>query len=154
MDPMRQKPLIFLTGAIPFVVGFFLIKTGFTLLVAASSEIELLSQNYPLLSLFPLLFLIVLACGIGYIKGKFVISKSTKRNIERLQNMPHPIKITQLYSTQYYCLIAGMMGLGMLLNVLGIPKDVRGFIDTAIGFALIEGSLVAFRTTFKLRTTT
>lgn len=156
---MRQKTLIFLTGTVPFIAGFFLIKTGFSLLVGSSQEMEMLGEmSYPLLTFFKTLFgslqtslllLIVLACSIGYVKGKFVISKSTLRNVQRLQTMPQPIKLIQLYPVSYYCLIAGMMSLGMLMNITGIPKDVRGLIDAAIGFALIEGSLVAFRTTWQ-----
>jgi hypothetical protein len=155
----KQKTLIFISGVFPFTVGFFLIKMGFNLLVTASSEMEVYTKvSYPLLSLFVSIFsshqtalfmLILLACFIGYMKGKYVISRTTKRNIIRLQSLPQPIRITQLYTVPYYILVAGMMGLGLLMNAAGVPKDVRGLIDSAVGFALIEGSLLAFRTTLQ-----
>ena len=162
MLKFRPKTLILLSGTVPFLVGFFLIKTGFTLLVDSSRESQIYTHlSYPLISLFEMIFassqtallmLILLSCAIGYLKGKFVISKTTARNIARLQTLAQPIKITQLYTVPYYILIAGMMCLGILMNTLSVPKDVRGLIDAAVGFALIEGSLVAFRSSlFRLK---
>jgi hypothetical protein len=85
----------------------------------------------------------------------FVISKTTLRNIMRLQTLPQPVHIKDLYPLPYYILVGGMMGLGILMNTLAVPKDVRGLIDAAVGFALIEGSLVAFRSTlFRAKSST
>lgn len=158
MFKVKSKTVIFLSLLLTFMVGIFLIRRGFTLLVASSQEFTILSaENFPLHALFHSLFgafhttmLILCGCVVGYIKGKYVISKSTLRNVARLQSLPQPIKITQVYTLPYYLLIAGMISMGILLNALGIPSDIRGLINTAVGYALIEGSLVAYRSVFQL----
>jgi hypothetical protein len=38
-----------------------------------------------------------------------------------------------------------MMMLGMIFRYLPIPIDVRGFIDLAIGSALMNGAMLYFR---------
>jgi len=37
------------------------------------------------------------------------------------------------------------MGLGMGIRYFGVPVDVRGLIDVAVGSALINGAMLYFR---------
>jgi len=89
---------------------------------------------------------------VGYMKGRFVLSKSVQRQINRVEAMPPRIPLHKIYSPMYYVLIVGMMFLGFLMRVLPIGLDLRGMIDVAIGFALIQGSMQYMR--FLLKTWT
>ena len=82
---------------------------------------------------------------IGYLKGKHVLGKSAVRGIERIRAFPNPTSLGNIYSAKYYVLLAIMIGLGLSIKYLGLPHDVRGAIDVAIGAALINGALIYFR---------
>ncbi|MBB65312.1 MAG: hypothetical protein CMO81_09635 [Waddliaceae bacterium] len=89
---------------------------------------------------------ILLALVLGYYKGKFVLSKTVLRAARNLESLANPAKVGDLFSRNYLILIAVMMGIGMGMNFLGVPIDMRGFIDIAVGAALIYGSILYFRT--------
>jgi len=59
--------------------------------------------------------------------------------------MEDPVSLRKVYSPAYLLLIGVMVLMGVLMNVLSIPHLYRGFIDVAIGSALIFGSLVFIR---------
>ena len=80
------------------------------------------------------------ATAIGYAKGKFVLSKSSRKNIERLEALGTPQKLIQVYSTRSWIIIGLMMGLALLLNVLDVGLLVRGGVNVAVGLALIASS--------------
>ena len=89
--------------------------------------------------------LIAVALLIGFIKGRFVLVKTVRRVSFRIQSLPLPIKITSLYTPSYLILLGSMMGLGFLIRFIPMPTDIRGFIDVAIGSALINGAILYFR---------
>lgn len=89
--------------------------------------------------------LIAAALLIGFVKGRFILSKTVKRVSERISSLPLPIRFSSVYAPSYFFLIGGMIALGILLKVIPIPIDLRGFIDTAIGSALINGAMLYFR---------
>jgi hypothetical protein len=89
--------------------------------------------------------LIAAALLIGYVKGRFILSKTVKRVALRIASLPLPIRFTSVYAPSYFVLIGGMIALGILLRFLPIPIDLRGFIDTAIGSALINGAMLYFQ---------
>ena len=90
---------------------------------------------------------VVIALGllIGWLKGRFVLSKTVKRVVDGIAILKTPIRTHQVYSRKYWILIASMIALGMSLRILPIPVDIRGFVDIAVGSALIQGSLLYFR---------
>lgn len=90
-------------------------------------------------------FLIAIGLFIGFIKGRFVLSKTVKRVSFRIASLPSPIRFTSVYAPSYWILIGSMVALGMVLRYLPIPVDLRGLIDTAIGSALINGAMLYFR---------
>jgi hypothetical protein len=90
-------------------------------------------------------FLMTAGLLIGYLKGKVVLQKTVWRVASRLQSLPFPLRLKDLYAPSYLLLIGAMMVLGMLLNVLPIPLEFRGFVDIVIGSALINGSLFYFK---------
>lgn len=82
---------------------------------------------------------------VGYLKGLFVLSKTVKRVADRIRSLPEPLDWRAVYAKGYWFLIGGMVLLGASLRFLPIPIDVRGFIDLAVGSALIRGALLYFR---------
>lgn len=90
-------------------------------------------------------FLISAGLFGGYLKGKFVLSKSAARVVTRILSLPLPLSLRKIYAPSYWILIGSMMALGMLLNVLPVPLDLRGAVDLAIGAALIRGSFTYFK---------
>lgn len=82
----------------------------------------------------------VLALTIGFIKGRFVLKRTVERQIERIRGLQEKAPITAIYSKNLYFLVVGMILLGMSMKYLPIFYDTRGFIDLAVGFALMNGS--------------
>lgn len=97
---------------------------------------------------------LILVCGallVGFFKGRVVLKRSVNRVVDRIRSQPSPISIKKLYSKGYIFMIGGMMCLGMVFKFLPLPLDVKGFIDFAIGSALINGSMLYYRAAFTTR---
>jgi hypothetical protein len=82
---------------------------------------------------------------VGFIKGRFVLSKTVRRVALRIVSLPLPIRFSAVYAPSYFILIGSMVALGISMRFLPIPVDLRGFIDTAVGSALINGAMLYFR---------
>lgn len=157
MFKLSHSKLIFISGLIWVVVGGMLTQLGLSLLMGESLTSSLSSGkvegSHPLLAqLIPplginraVLTLLVIALVIGYMKGKFVLGKSAKRGVDRILSFPEPTSIFNIYSPMYYALLGGMMFLGISIKYLGIPHDIRGMIDIAVGMALLKGGTLYFR---------
>jgi hypothetical protein len=155
MLKLSHKTLIIISGLIWLAVGSFLLPLGLNFLLQAVENSRLHTmENYPLLNLFSklasnaensVIIIIVIAMMIGYSKGRFVLGKSAIKGVERIRSFPNPTSLSNIYSAKYYILLALMIGLGMSMKYLGIPADVRGLIDVAIGSALINGAMIYFR---------
>ena len=91
------------------------------------------------------IWILALALAVGYMKGRWVLSRSVSRQIDRLQGLVTPPTLRHVYSKGYYFLMASMIGLGVCMRFLPIALDVRGAIDVAIGTALIQGARHYFR---------
>lgn len=154
MIRLRHNYLLIISGLVWLAVGSSLMMMGLNFLLNGTKGDRNLESSYPLLdSLSPYMgsleqaALVIVALGlfIGYFKGKFVLGKSAKRGIERIQSFPNPTSLSNIYSAKYYILLAVMIGLGMSMKYLGLPTDVRGFVDVAVGAALINGSMFYFK---------
>jgi hypothetical protein len=132
--------LVYLSGLVWLVVGIALLRLGLVLLMGSGMEATLLT------------IVGVAAFVVGYFKGRFVLGKSAVKGVERIRQMPNPSPISQIYSPKYYILLGGMILLGVSIKYLGLPNGVRGFIDVAIGMALLTGALIYFRHAAALRT--
>lgn len=152
----KHRTLIFISGLTWLIIGMSLLIMGiqFMMRTLQDPSLLLLSGKFSIIkSLAPLvkgtenLIILVLSSAlfVGYLKGRYVLSKSAKRQLQRIQGLPNPASLTLLYSKGYYILIASMMVLGMSLRFFPITLDTRGAIDVAIGAALINGSLLFFR---------
>lgn len=151
MLKFKHTTLIFLSGSIWFAIGIALLFLGLNLITSA---VEIPSHSYPLLHrLFFLLgtyengavAIIALGLFLGYAKGRYVLGKSAKRVVSRILSFPNPCSIFKIYSWPYYLLILSMVLLGVSFRYFGLPQDIRGFIDVAIGSALINGGMIYFR---------
>jgi len=153
MLKLRHTTLIVISGLAWMGIGTFLMTLGLGLLLKGTG-LESSTGNYPLIEAVAyylggreqaVLLLLVLCLAVGYFKGKFVLGKSAHRGMKRIRSFPNPTSLANIYSGTYYLLIAFMIGLGMAIKYLGLPHDVRGVVDLAVGSALINGAMIYFR---------
>ncbi len=154
---LRFKPqlIIFLSGLPYFLAGIMLNRKGVNFISEATSlagELPSLTLPFvrPLTSLFgdasmAMIFLVIIALVAGVFKGRKVIVPGVERNLLRLQSETNPIPLSQAYDRKGWIILGVMMTLGMLINNLPVPIDVRGFIDVAVGVALIQGGVASLR---------
>lgn len=86
------------------------------------------------------LFLALVAATVGLLKGHFVIGKSARRSITRIETLPERSPFYQLFNKGTWILILAMMSLGMVIRFIGIEKSYRGLVLSAIGIALLWAS--------------
>ncbi len=140
---IRHNPLIIFSGMLWLLAGVSLLNLG----------LKLLTQSNDFSGFFSFFgakeegvtLLIATALLVGIVKGKYILKKSAVQMLTRIYSLPNPVPVAQAYSRKYLVLLAGMISLGMIIKYLAIPNDIRGFIDVAIGAALIQGSTHYFR---------
>lgn len=155
MYKLNHVGVIVLSGCLWSAIGLFLMPLGLYFLGESLSlptvDIE---GSYPLVSSLSDIFgshdsaavaIIALGLFLGSMKAKYVLNKTVKKGVSRILSLPAPISITQIYGVKYLLLVAVMIGLGISLRAFGVPKDIRGFIDVAVGAALITGGTSYFR---------
>ena len=157
MIKLSHKTLIYISGFFWLLIGCFLLNLGLNLLmnpIQSNNTIPLTSSSYPLITLlssylggseYAIIAIITSGLFIGYFKGKYVLGKSARQGILRILKLPNPTSLTNIYNKKHYLLIALMMSLGFLFSFFKLNNDIRGFIDTTVGAALINGSLIYFR---------
>jgi hypothetical protein len=113
--------------------GLVLLVRGALYLYAASLVAKL--------SIAMLALTAVIAIFIGLAKGRFVLSKTSTRNIERLDAMNDSYRPIQVYSVRSWIIIGIMVLISVALTVFSVDNLVRGGINIAIGLGLIVSSL-------------
>ncbi|MBA2726920.1 MAG: hypothetical protein H0U49_01940 [Parachlamydiaceae bacterium] len=157
MFKVSHANVSFISGLIWICVGCFLLQMGLKLILdptyAPGGSTPILSNIQGVMGGLQEagIALIAIALYIGYLKGKHLLRKSARQGVERLRSFPDPMPIQNMYSPKYYILLGGMIGLGMSMRFLGLPNDIRGGIDVAVGAALINGALEYFRLGLALR---
>mgnify|MGYP000140773037 CR=1 FL=1 len=134
---MNKQKLTQIAGFLWVVVGLFLIYRGSGLYNMAVTE-QNTSKETIIISL-------TLGIVLGIIKGKFVLSKTARRNRDRINQLTPPLKIHNIFSGPFYGFIVGMMALGFLLRTFN--TYLGGYVVVAaiycgIGMALIAASYV------------
>lgn len=154
MKLTARKAILF-SGLLWLAIGILLLYKGISYLSLAGHGV--MSGTYHGFSLIKKMTeftknpqqssLIVICAGllIGLFKGRVVFRKTVDRVTLRIRSQKEPIALSKIYSPGYVVLILGMMGLGMVFKYLPIPLDVKGLLDFAIGFALINGAMLYFR---------
>lgn len=130
---MKRTFWIFLSGFVWFVAGVFLLYKGIHFIASAQLAEETAT------------WLMMAALVVGFLKGRFVLSKTVKRVVDRIQSLPLPIRLWNAYAPSYWILIGSMVLLGMSFRFLPIPLQYRGMVDVAIGSALVNGAMLYFR---------
>lgn len=156
MLKVSHANLVFISGALWLVIGSFLLQLGLTLLFqpAQNTALPLLSSLGALIGVEEASVCIAaLALYVGFLKGKMVLSKAAAKGVTRICSFPNPMPLSSIYSAKYYLLLACMIGLGMGVKFFGIPNDIRGLIDIAVGSALINGAVCYFRMGWNIRCT-
>ena len=96
-----------------------------------------------------LMISIAIAIVIGVAKGKFVLSKTARRNKSRIESIEGPLQVHHVYAKSFYFLIAGMIALGITLRTFNEYLGgyvVVGTIYCGIGLALMVSSLTYWKT--------
>lgn len=161
MFKLSHSLLVFLSGLVWFAVGMWLLPLGLNLLLADMQADRIIDiSRYPMIGAMEpylggleeaSLLLVAMGLFIGIFKGRFVLGKSARRSIERIQSFPNPTSLSNIYSAKYYILLGSMIGLGVSIKLFGLPNDIRGFVDVAIGAALINGAVIYFRAALEQR---
>ena len=125
------KPLVILAFLIWFSGGIMMSLRGVDFLTASG-----LPQSQLMLPL-------IAATIIGYLKGKFVLSKASSKNLVRLAEFTEPQKLIAVYPLRSWILIAVMIGLSLLITSFLASQPLwRGSINVGLGMALVASSLV------------
>lgn len=136
---MTHRFYIRMTGLFWFLMGAWLMYKGLKFVACGIFEREGFATLFGS-SRNGAALLISAGLFVGFLKGKFVLSKSAVRVSRHIQSLPLPIPFWKVYRLSYWILIGSMMALGMMLNFLPVPIDLRGAIDIAIGAALFRGA--------------
>ncbi len=137
---MNKNSLYALAGSIWGLVGLFLMIRGVTLYQTAL-ETQNATQTALAIS-------IAISIIVGVAKGRFVLSKTARRNKLRIENIEGPLKIHHVYAKSFYILIAGMILLGVSLRTFN--EYLGGYVVVAaiycgIGLALMVSSLIYWK---------
>ena len=137
---MNKNSLYTLAGSIWGLVGLFLVIRG-AIMYQAALETQNATQTALAIS-------IAISFIVGVAKGRFVLSKTARRNKSRIENIEGPLKIHHVYAKSFYILIAGMIALGVTLRTYN--ESLGGYVVVAavycgIGLALIVSSLVYWK---------
>ena len=127
---LHTRQLKLLAFALWFMGGVMLTFFGFDRLAEISGTMSLTNLGIAVA--------IALVVGIG--KGKTVLTKSSNRNIERLDNLTEPQKPIYVYSLRSWVVISVMMLIAMSLTWFSAPLFWRGVVNIAVGFGLITSS--------------
>ena len=79
--------------------------------------------------------------AIGVAKGRFILRKTARRNIERIAALEHGQRPIHVYGIRSWLVIALMTALSVGLTLGGVPPLWRGLVNLAIGAALATSSL-------------
>jgi uncharacterized membrane protein len=138
---VNKNSLYTMAGSVWGLVGLFLIVRGAGMYQAAL-ETQNASQTAVAIS-------IAISVIIGVAKGRFVLSKTARRNKSRIESIEEPLKVHHVYAKSFYFLIAGMILLGVSMRTFN--EYLGGYVVVAavycgIGLALMVSSLTYWKT--------
>lgn len=132
-EPAVSRPALLISAGIFWLIGAgVLLYRGYGMLASASEMLP---------------FLIGAGLAVGAAKYHFVLSKTVRRNADRIRDMaPHKDKVCvfAFQSLLAYILVLGMMGMGVALRTLLDFPRVIGTLYIAVGAALALGAFQYF----------
>jgi len=96
----------------------------------------------------PLPWSVVLAAAglaAGLVKGRYVIRRMAEKNAARIIARGDGHCLGGFLSVKTWLLVAAMMASGMVLRRSAVPRPVLGVVYTAVGTALLAGSVVLWK---------
>ncbi len=145
---VKPRTWIAISGCFWLIVGVFLLYKGICLISLGTIRQESLCFSFAKVFGSPEeagTEIIAAGLFIGFVKGRFILSKTVERVTKRILSIPEPIRLSTVYAPSYWILIGAMITLGMLIRFFPIPVDLRGLVDLAVGSALIHGAMLYFR---------
>lgn len=88
---------------------------------------------------------IAAAILVGWVKGRFILSRTSRRNIARLDAIEVPLRPVQVYTVRSWGLIALFVLAGLSLGWMGAPLLWRGAVGVAVGLGLVLSSFAYVR---------
>jgi hypothetical protein len=87
------------------------------------------------------------AAGVaaGLVKGRYVIRRMAEKNAARIIARGDGHCLGGFLSVKTWLLVAAMMASGMVLRRSAVPRPVLGVVYTAVGTALLAGSVILWR---------
>ncbi len=146
---VSKNSAIFIGFGMWFFAGVMLLYKGMNYLYEAQLMQSYSRTEQPVLGFlshlfgsvdYALLSVVLVSALFGYIKGYVALRKAADRLIRRIAPYGGKVPLPVAFPVWYVGIIFGMMMLGFVIKFLPISTDVRGMLDTAIGFALLNGS--------------
>ena len=153
---MNKSSLKSLAGSIWLIMGGVLLFRGALMVKGVwSLDPEYVGGIDEPASHTALIIYILIGLVVGGAKGKFVLSKSAKRNCERIDRLDDPVKFYQVFPLKLIPLIGVMIGMGLGIRYLAAHNDAAwnswitwagcGAVYVGIGAALAASSLAYFK---------
>ncbi|MFQ5781300.1 MAG: hypothetical protein ACE5HN_11025 [Nitrospiria bacterium] len=83
---------------------------------------------------------LAVALAVGFIKGRFVLTKIALKYMSRIDHLPDESPVYMTFSLKSWTLILLMIAIGRTIRFLGAPHLIIGTVYIAVGFALVLGS--------------
>ncbi|MCB1107388.1 MAG: hypothetical protein KDK76_04755 [Chlamydiia bacterium] len=151
---LSTRSAILFSGLVWLALGILLLSKGmkYLVFVGSANPSGILIKQVSRLGGDPhqgALILICLSLVLGLFKGRVVMKKAVNRVVERIRSFPSPIPLSAIYSKGYLFLIGGMTLMGISFKFLPLSIDIKGFIDCAVGAALINGAMLYIRAAYE-----
>ena len=132
--PVRLSPrhLAWLAFALWLLGGVVLCAFGARRLLQASQE----AAPFGLVGLGA-----AVSVAVGFAKGRWLLSRTASRNIERLGLFTEKLRPIRVYGARSWIVIGLMVGVSLALNLGTVPLFWRGTVNLAVGVALLTSSL-------------
>ncbi len=85
--------------------------------------------------------LAIAALALGVAKGRFILRKTARRNVDRLAALTEDRRPIHVYGMRSWVVIGLMTALSLGMTLGGVPPLWRGMVNLAIGAALAVSSL-------------
>jgi hypothetical protein len=135
--PIRVQPRQLVLGALLYwaLVGGLLFWRAQALFAQAAQQGQLTPSSG--MDYLAIGVAVAAAAGVGLLKGRFVLSKSSLRNVQRLQALQGPQRLSAMYPTASWAIVSVMAIVGMTLSQVPVlPLFARGLILLAVSLGL------------------
>jgi hypothetical protein len=161
MIRVSHSQLYTISGLVWLMIGAFLLNLGLGLITKGFTSSLFAFEGYSPFFVWvaasmngfenAALLFIIAALLLGYFKGRLVLHKVALESGSRIASLENPTTLSRLYAKKNLIVMGSMILLGALFRYFGVPHDFRGFFATAVGTALLQGSLTFFQLARKVK---